>query len=451
MSEQTSPPEEGGIRINKYLALCGYESRRHADRLVEQGLVEINGKRVELVGTRVMPGDYVKVNGKHAVPKEGVTLLLNKPRGYVCSRQRQGKENTVYDLLPAQYRHVNYVGRLDTDSEGLLLLTNKGDMGQRIAHPTNGTEKEYWVTLNQPFDNKVLLQMLCGLRLPDGQQAKAKQVARLSPRRACIVLDQGIKRQIRQMFACLGLRVVKLVRVRIGSLWGGDLLPGRTIELTPEQELLAFTNPRRRRGLLDAAHAFPTDKLTSAARLSKQFDPAETRSAIEEEAHYHFDPADFEGEENETRYSHRASKATKSSVPGKRRGTFRQSDTRNDSPRATGTKTTRSFHRYTDDSPRRGFRRKSTDATGKAPRKFSRRPDSRADRSAHPQSKPFGGRDFRPSGTQRGGTWRGTSSADGQKGRPTKNWRNKAGDMRPRGGFGQTRNPRMGGKPRQGQ
>ena len=132
MSEESTSPEQSGIRINKYLALCGYESRRHADQLVAEGAVEINGKRVEAPGVRVMPGDYVKVRGKRAVPKEGITLLLNKTRGVVCSRLRQGKENTVYDLLPPQYRHVNYVGRLDTDSEGLLLLTNKGNLGQQV-------------------------------------------------------------------------------------------------------------------------------------------------------------------------------------------------------------------------------------------------------------------------------------------------------------------------------
>lgn len=312
MSEDsTSSPEKEGIRINKYLALCGYESRRHADSLVAEGAVEINGKRIDTPGVRVMPGDYVKVNGKRAVPKEGITLLLNKTRGVVCSRCRQGKEETVYELLPQQYRHVNYVGRLDTDSEGLLLLTNKGDLGQKVAHPSNGVEKEYWVTLDQPYDDKNLLQMLRGLRLPDGQQAKAKQVARLSPRRAVVVLDQGIKRQVRQMFACMGFHVQKLVRVRIGSLWGGDLPPGRCIEITPEQEKLAFTNPRRRKGLLDAKHAFPADKPASPEQLFEKLDPQAARNSIEEVGHYHFNPEDFEREEEEVRYSHKDSKGSR--------------------------------------------------------------------------------------------------------------------------------------------
>ena len=319
MREKTdSSEQQPGIRINKYLALCGYESRRHADKLVEEGVVEINGKRVDTPGVRVMPGDYVKVNGKHAVPKEGITLLLNKTRGFICSRRRQNKESTVYDLLPLQYRHVNYVGRLDTESEGLLLLTNKGELGQQVAHPSNGVEKEYWVTLDQPYEDKDLLQMLRGLRLPDGQQAKAKQVARLSPRRAVVVLDQGIKRQVRQMFACMGYHVQKLVRVRIGSLWGGDLLPGHCIELTPEQEKLAFTNPRPRKGLLDAKHAFPVNKSLSPDHISEELDATTTRRAIEETGNYHFDPADFESEEEEARYSHKASGGNRKDYP--RRG-----------------------------------------------------------------------------------------------------------------------------------
>ena len=303
MDNDTQAPLAEGIRINKYLATCGYESRRKADQLIADGVVEINGKRVDAPGVRVMPGDYVKVNGKHALPKEEASILLNKPRGIVCSREAQGAEGTVYDLLPAKYRHVNYVGRLDADSEGLLILTNKGELSQRLAHPTGGVEKEYWVTLNQPYENSVLLQLLKGVRIPEGQ-AKAKFICRLSPRRACVVLEQGLKRQVRQMFACLGFRVRKLVRVRIGSLWGGDLAPGRAMLLTPEQEKLATTNPAPRKGLISAAQAFPANGSISAEQLAKALDEKAARKALEEETDYVFNPADFETEE-EADFPHR--------------------------------------------------------------------------------------------------------------------------------------------------
>ena len=286
MTEENAYPAapEGSVRLNKFLASCGYESRRAADRLIEEGRVEVNGKKVDTPGLRVMPTDFVKVDGRHATPKEEVTILLNKPRGYVCSREAQGAIGTVYDLLPLKYRYANYTGRLDADSEGLLIFTNNGVLSQNIAHPSGGIEKEYWVTLDQAFDSSVLLQLLKGVRIPEGQ-AKAKYVSRLSARRACVVLEQGLKRQVRQMFACLGLRVRKLVRVRIGSLWGGDLEPGHCTLLTPEQITEATTNPRRRKGLMGAKQVFPPRKTIVPGKQE------------DEDAGYVFNPADFETEE----------------------------------------------------------------------------------------------------------------------------------------------------------
>ena len=287
MSEENGYPAapEGSVRLNKFLAMCGYESRRAADRLIAEGRVEVNGKAVDTPGLRVMPTDFVKVDGRRAVPQEEVVILLNKPRGYVCSRDAQGAIGTVYDLLPAKYRHANYVGRLDADSEGLLIFTNNGSMCQNLAHPSDGIEKEYWVTLDQAFDSSVLIQLLKGVRIPEGQ-AKAKYVSRLSARRACVVLEQGLKRQVRQMFSCLGLRVKKLVRVRIGSLWGGDLEPGHCQLMTAEQIEQAGTNPRRRKGLMGAKQVFKPR-------------PSQIADKVEEDddANYVFNPADFETEE----------------------------------------------------------------------------------------------------------------------------------------------------------
>ncbi len=288
MTEENSypPAPEGSVRLNKFLAACGYESRRAADRLIAEGRVEVNGKAVDTPGLRVLPTDFVKVDGRHATPKEEVVLLLNKPRGYVCSRDAQGAIGTVYDLLPPKYRYANYVGRLDADSEGLLIFTNNGTLGQSIGHPSGGIEKEYWVTLDQAFDNSVLIQLLKGVRIPEGQ-AKAKYISRLSARRACVVLEQGLKRQVRQMFSCLGLRVKKLVRVRIGSLWGGDLEPGQATLMTPEQIEQATTNPRRRKGLIGAKQAFkPRPQMGHSAAPQ-----------VDDDDNYVFNPDDFETEE----------------------------------------------------------------------------------------------------------------------------------------------------------
>ena len=250
--EQHGSEENGGIRINKFLASCGIDSRRVADRLIEEGRVEVNGKVIDTPGMRVTEKDFVKVDGRHMTPMEEVVVLLNKPRGYVCSREAQGAIGTVYDLLPPRLRHLNYVGRLDADSEGLLIMTNKGELTQTLSHPTGGIEKEYWVTVDQNFDNSVLMQFLRGVRIPEGN-AKAKYVCRASARRACVVLEQGLKRQVRQMFQCLGLRVRKLVRVRIGSLWGGDLEPGSWRFLDDADVALLLKNPPRQRKYLGAS------------------------------------------------------------------------------------------------------------------------------------------------------------------------------------------------------
>ena len=250
--EQHGSEENGGIRINKFLASCGIDSRRVADRLIGEGRVEVNGKVIDTPGMRVTEKDFVKVDGRHMTPMEEVVVLLNKPRGYVCSREAQGAIGTVYDLLPPRLRHLNYVGRLDADSEGLLIMTNKGELTQVLSHPTGGIEKEYWVTVDQNFDNSVLMQFLRGVRIPEGN-AKAKYVCRASARRACIVLEQGLKRQVRQMFQCLGLRVRKLVRVRIGSLWGGDLEPGGWKFLDDADVALSLKNPPRQRKYLGAS------------------------------------------------------------------------------------------------------------------------------------------------------------------------------------------------------
>ena len=133
MTQESNYPAapEGSVRLNKFLASCGYESRRAADRIIAEGRVEVNGKVVDTPGLRVMPSDFVKVDGKHATPKEEVVLLLNKPRGYVCSREAQGAIGTVYDLLPPRSvfaecgRRCFYPGIPRAARETLLLFYMK--------------------------------------------------------------------------------------------------------------------------------------------------------------------------------------------------------------------------------------------------------------------------------------------------------------------------------------
>jgi 23S rRNA pseudouridine2605 synthase len=215
-----------GVRLNKYLASCAVGSRRKCDELIQAGRVEVNGSPCLNMGTRVAPGDHVRVDGKRVVAREPVVVAFHKPRGFVCTREDELGRETIYGLLPQSLRALHHVGRLDLDSEGLLILTNDGDLSQQLMHPSKSVEKEYLVTANQAFQNDHLDQFLEGVYTPEGK-LKAKAIERLSPRRIKVVLDHGAKRQIRVMFEQLGYQVTKLLRVRIGGLWLGDLEPGR--------------------------------------------------------------------------------------------------------------------------------------------------------------------------------------------------------------------------------
>lgn len=228
-----------GTRLNKFLASCGVGSRRACDKLIEEGRVEINGSPVIKLATKTMPGDHVRVDGKLVKPKDNTIIIFHKPRGFVCTRKDELGRRTIYDLLPVAMHSLHHVGRLDADSEGLLILTNDGDLSQQLMHPSKSVEKEYLVTANQAFENVHLDQFLEGVYSPEGGKLKAKAIDRISARRIRVVLDHGAKRQIRVMFETLGYQVTKLLRVRIGNLWLGDLEAGRFAHLNElEVEML---------------------------------------------------------------------------------------------------------------------------------------------------------------------------------------------------------------------
>lgn len=215
-----------GVRLNKYLASCGIGSRRGCEELIETGRVEVNGSPCLKLATRITASDHVRLDGKRILPKEEMVVIFHKPRGYVCTRSDELGRQTIYNLLPPALHALQHVGRLDTDSEGMLILTNDGDLSQRLMHPSKSVEKEYLVTANQAFENAHLDQFLVGVFTEEGK-LKAKRIERMSARRIKIILDHGAKRQIRVMFEALGYQVTKLLRVRIGSLWLGDLEPAQ--------------------------------------------------------------------------------------------------------------------------------------------------------------------------------------------------------------------------------
>jgi 23S rRNA pseudouridine2605 synthase len=203
-----------GVRLNKYLASCAVGSRRGCEELIEGGRVEVNGAPCLKLATRITPADSVRVDGKRVFPKEEIVIIFHKPRGYVCTRNDELGRQTIYDLLPPAMQALHHVGRLDADSEGMLILTNDGDLSQQLMHPSKSVEKEYLVTSNQAFENAHLDQFLAGVFTEEGK-LKAKHIERISARRIKVVLDHGAKRQIRVMFESLG------------NLWLGDLEPAK--------------------------------------------------------------------------------------------------------------------------------------------------------------------------------------------------------------------------------
>ncbi len=232
-----------GIRLNKYLASCGLGSRRSCDVLVQSGEVTINGESCLNPGQRILPGDFVRVGGKRIEPLEIQSIVFHKPPGFVCTRKDENNRPTIYNLIPPRYHHLAHVGRLDLDSEGLLILSNDGELTQALTHPSHRVHKVYQVTTENAFENSILSQLEKGVFTEVGK-ARAVSVKRISPRRLEMVLDTGLKRQIRYMLQAVGHRVKRLVRLRVGDLTLGTLKPGkwRFLEKTERDALLAVVN-----------------------------------------------------------------------------------------------------------------------------------------------------------------------------------------------------------------
>ena len=226
--------EEQGIRINKYLSEAGVCSRREADRQVEAGNVTIDGQVAE-TGARVFPGQRVCLNGKPVKKEEEMILLaFHKPVGIVCTAEKREKNNVVdYIHYP---KRIYPVGRLDKDSEGLLLMTNNGDIVNKMMRAGNMHEKEYVVTVNKPVTEAFLRGLAGGVPLVElGTTTRKCKVERVGKREFRIVLTQGLNRQIRRMCEYFGYRVEKLVRVRIMNIELGNLKSGTYREVTREE------------------------------------------------------------------------------------------------------------------------------------------------------------------------------------------------------------------------
>ena len=223
---------ENLTRVNKYLSEVGYCSRRKADSLIEQGRVTINGQVPEM-GTKVAPGDEVRVNGELIVPpkRENVYLAFNKPVGIVCTTNPAEKKNIVdYINFPTR---IFPIGRLDKPSEGLILLTDDGDIVNKILRARNNHEKEYIVTVDRIITKDFVQRMSSGIPILD-TVTRDCEVEQLSKFVFRIVLTQGLNRQIRRMCEYLGYEVVKLRRIRIMNI-KLDTAVGQYRHLTKEE------------------------------------------------------------------------------------------------------------------------------------------------------------------------------------------------------------------------
>ena len=220
------------VRLNKYLSEAGVCSRREADRLIETGRVTVDGKPAQ-TGMKVIPGQEIRV-GKKLVSKgsEMVVLAVNKPRGIVCTEEKR-ERNSIVRFLDYPIR-VTYIGRLDKDSRGLLLMTNNGDIINRMMRASNHHEKEYKVTVDKEIADEFLEKMARGVPILDTVTRPCK-VRKIGKYTFSIILTQGLNRQIRRMCEALGYEVKDLLRVRVMNIRLGSLKEGQYRKLTDEE------------------------------------------------------------------------------------------------------------------------------------------------------------------------------------------------------------------------
>jgi len=223
------------MRLNKFISETGICSRREADAWIEQGRVKVNGSIAEL-GTQVSEEDEVRVNGRiiGTRKKKHIYIALNKPTGITCTTERHIPGNII-DLIKHRER-IFPIGRLDKESEGLILLTSNGDIVNEILRSENNHEKEYMVTVNRPVTDEFLAGMKRGVQLPDLKTTtKRCSISRVKPKTFRIILTQGLNRQIRRMCAVFGYEVTRLQRVRIINIKLDGLKSGRWRDLKPDE------------------------------------------------------------------------------------------------------------------------------------------------------------------------------------------------------------------------
>lgn len=225
------------MRINKYLAACGVASRRECDRLIAEGKVTVNGKKISL-GYEVADDAEVFVDGNRVVLQKNEYYILNKPKGYICSVSDEKDRKTVMDLMPKNAGRIYPVGRLDYDSEGLLIMTTDGELAQKLTHPSNEVPKTYLVKVEGLCTEADLNPIRSGVEI-DGYMTKKCKAHVVETNKAYtkihITITEGKNREVRKMFASIGKEVMLLKRIKIGEITLRGLDRGAYRKLTNQE------------------------------------------------------------------------------------------------------------------------------------------------------------------------------------------------------------------------
>lgn len=226
------------MRINKFLAQSGVASRRDCDHLIEEGNVIVNGRKAS-VGMEISDGDEVFVNGNKVVLKKNEYYILNKPKGYICSVSDEKGRKTVLDLMPQGVGRIYPVGRLDYDSEGLLILTTDGELAQKLMHPSNEVPKTYFVKIEGTITEAGLNPIRSGIEIEGGYVTKKCKAHIVETNREFtkihVTITEGKNREIRKMFAAIGRDIMLLKRIKIGELTLRGLDRGAYRKLTRQE------------------------------------------------------------------------------------------------------------------------------------------------------------------------------------------------------------------------
>tara|TARA_B100000949_G_scaffold201218_1_gene189164 strand:+ start:183 stop:947 length:765 start_codon:yes stop_codon:yes gene_type:complete len=228
------------MRLHKFIAACGYTSRRRAELLIQAGRVKVNGKSLMSLGTTVKKEDAVTVNGEIISLPEPKTILFNKPPGIITSTHDTHERLTVMDYLPPALLDIGVlpIGRLDRETEGLLLLTNVGELNHRVTHPSFEIEKEYVALVNGKPSKDALEKLAAGVKIEEHLTAPAKvlkTVADGNNTQVVLVIHEGKKRQIRRMFEAVGYKVLRLARTRVGNIRLAGLDPNAWRDAKPAE------------------------------------------------------------------------------------------------------------------------------------------------------------------------------------------------------------------------